>query len=119
MQLKDVTQIIADILRERGSIPLTVDRERYLSDPRPFKEGNWLRGGLRKALRIIEQAPVIDAIPVTRCRDCVWCSPDYIRGHPDRLICGEESTWSSNKTKYVKPDEFCSRATPRKKNSSV
>lgn len=119
MQLKDVTQIIADILRERDSIPLTVDRERYLSEPRPFKAGNLLRGGLRKALRIIEQAPVIDAIPVTRCRDCVWCSPDYIRGHPDRLICGEESTWSSNKTKYVNPDEFCSRATPRKKNGSV
>lgn len=119
MQLKDVTQIIADILRERDSIPLTVDRERYLFRLAAVQSRKFASRGLRKALRIIEQAPVIDAIPVTRCGDCVWCSPDYIRGHPDRLICCEESTWSSNKTKYVNPDEFCSRATPRKKNSSV
>lgn len=54
MQLKDVTPIIKAILKERDNIPLTIDTERYLPNPRPNQYGSAMRGGLRKALRIIE-----------------------------------------------------------------
>lgn len=63
MQLKDVTQIIADILRERDSIPLTVDRERYLSDPRPFKAGNLLREGSEKRFGSLSRHPLSMRFP--------------------------------------------------------
>lgn len=70
MQLKDVTAIIAAIIAERDKIPRVVDRERYIPNPRPYHDGNMIRGGIRKALRIIEQAPAIDATPIVRCEAC-------------------------------------------------
>jgi hypothetical protein len=61
MQLKDITPIIAAILMERDKIP---------RNPRSYHDGNMIRGGIRKALRVIEQAPAIDATPVVRCEAC-------------------------------------------------
>lgn len=78
MQLKNVTPIITAILQERDAIPLLVVRDRYLANREPNKHGNAMRGGLRKALRIIEQAPVVDAVEVVRCKNC-WkrgCVPE-------------------------------------------
>ena len=49
MQLKDVTEIIREILKERDKHPPTC------------KYNENVRAGLRKALRIIEQASVVDA----------------------------------------------------------
>lgn len=63
MQLKDVTPIIKAILEERDKIPRIIDKERYIPNPQPYHDGNLIRGGIRKALRIIEQAPVVDAMP--------------------------------------------------------
>ena len=63
MQLKDVTPIIKAILEERDKIPRIIDQERYIPNPQPYHDGNLIRGGIRKALRIIEQAPVVDAMP--------------------------------------------------------
>lgn len=63
MQLKDVTPIIKAILEERDKIPRIIDKERYIPNPQPYHDGDCMRGGIRKALRIIEQAPVVDAIP--------------------------------------------------------
>ncbi len=68
MQLKDVTPIIKAILEERDKIPRTIDKERYIPNPQPYHDGNFMRGGIRKALRIIEQAPVVDAVPVVHGR---------------------------------------------------
>ena len=70
MQLKDVTPIIKAILEERDKIPIIHNMERYIPNWTPWHAGNFMRGGIRKALRIIEQAPVVDAVPVVRCRDC-------------------------------------------------
>lgn len=63
MQLKDVTPIIKAILEERDKIPRIIDKERYIPNPQPYHDGNFMRGGIRKALRIIEQAPAVDATP--------------------------------------------------------
>ena len=63
MQLKDVTPIIKAILEERDKIPRIIDKERYIPNPQPYHDGNLIRGGIRKALRIIERAPVVDAMP--------------------------------------------------------
>ena len=63
MQLKDVTPIIKAIIEERDKIPLVIGQERYIPNPQPYHAGNFMRGGIRKALRIVEQAPVVDAIP--------------------------------------------------------
>lgn len=70
MQLKDVTPIIKAILDERNKIPLMINTERYIPNWQPNLNGNAMRGGIRKALRIIEQAPVVDAVEVVRCREC-------------------------------------------------
>lgn len=70
MQLKDVTPIIKAILEERDKIPVTHNTERYIPHWTPWHAGNFMRGGIRKALRAIEQAPVVDAVPVVRCKDC-------------------------------------------------
>jgi hypothetical protein len=63
MQLKDVTPIIKAILEERDKIPRIINQERYIPNPQPYHDGNLIRGGIRKALRIIEQAPVVEATP--------------------------------------------------------
>ena len=71
MQLKDVTPIIKAILDERNKIPLIINTERYIPNWQPNLNGNAMRGGIRKALSVIEQAPVVDAVPVVRCKDCI------------------------------------------------
>lgn len=97
MQLKDVTEIICEILKERDKHPPTVEYNKHV------------RAGLRKALRIIEQAPVVDAVPVVRCKDCVCVSVLN-----DKLVC-ERIRISSvmdgsyrGTTGIVKPDDYCS-----------
>ena len=63
-RLIDANEVIKAILAERDKIPYELVSEK------PFKHGNSMRGGIRKALRCIEQAPTIDAVPVVRCREC-------------------------------------------------
>lgn len=64
MRLIDANKVVKDIISERDKIPYELVSEK------PFKHGNSMRGGIRKALRCIEQAPTVDAVPVVRCREC-------------------------------------------------
>ena len=64
-RLIDANKVVKAILAERDKIPYELVSEK------PFKHGNSMRGGIRKALRCIEQAPTIDAVPVVRCEKCV------------------------------------------------
>lgn len=60
--------IIKELLKEREKFPAMVE-ERYsfgVKIPRKFNQA--LRGGIRKALRIAETAPAVDAEPVRRGR---------------------------------------------------
>lgn len=72
MRLIDATRLVSDVLEERDKIPLTVVERYSLGVPTPFSHGQSMRGGIRKALRCIEQAPTIDAVPVVRCGQCKW-----------------------------------------------
>ena len=65
MRLIDANEVIKNIVAERDKIPYELVSEK------PFKHGNSMRGGIRKALRCIEQAPTVDAVPVVRCGKCV------------------------------------------------
>ena len=56
-QLKDVRPIVDAILKERKRMSVTD------AEGNPFRYGEAFRGGLRYALRIIEQAPVESAAP--------------------------------------------------------
>ena len=92
-RLIDANKVIKAILAERDKIPYELISEK------PFKHGNSMRGGIHKALRCIEQAPTVDAVPVVRCRECKWWQEDDDIGHcdnPDGL------------DNYAKPEDFCS-----------
>lgn len=103
MQLKDVTSIIAAIIAERDKIPLIVDRERYIPNPQSYHDGNMMRGGIRKALRIIEQAPIVDAVSVVRCNKC--------QSHCSKTgMCSE---WM----RIVEPTGFCYKGQMQKKET--
>ena len=69
MRLIDANKVVKNIVTERDKIPYELVSEK------PFKHGNSMRGGIRKALRCIEQAPTVDAVPVVRCRDCQRWKP--------------------------------------------
>lgn len=85
MQLKDVTPIIKAILDERNKIPLMINTERYIPNWQPNLHGNAMRGGIRKALRIIEQAPVVDTVPVVHGR---WEKVQVWKDNPQTtLMC--------------------------------
>ena len=66
MRLIDANEVVKNIVAERDKIPYELVSEK------PFKHGNSMRGGIRKALRCIEQAPTVDAVPVVRCRECKY-----------------------------------------------
>ena len=65
MRLIDANEVVENIVAERDKIPYE------LVSGKPFKHGNSMRGGIRKALHCVEQAPTVDAVPVVRCEKCV------------------------------------------------
>ena len=109
MRLIDANKVVREILAERDKIPRTVPAATYeLVSEKPFKHGNSMRGGIRKALRCIEHAPTVDAVAVTRCRECKYYCQDKINGeicrHPELdfdIECYDH--WIN-----TKPDDFCS-----------
>ena len=100
MRLIDANAVVKAILEERDKIPRTIATAPY--EPwaeKPYHAGDQMRGGIRKALRCIEQAPTVDAVSVVRCRECKWWQEDDDIGHcdnPDGL------------DNYAKPEDFCS-----------
>ena len=70
-RLIDANAVVKAILEERDKIPRTIATAPY--EPwaeKPYHAGDQMRGGIRKALRCIEQSPTVDAVPVIRCREC-------------------------------------------------
>ena len=63
--------VVRELLKEREHYPPMV-AERYsfgVKLPHHFNQA--MRGGIRKALRIAETAPAIDAVQVVRCKYCI------------------------------------------------
>ena len=72
MRLIDANAVVKAILEERDKIPRTIATAPYeLWAEKPYHAGDQMRGGIRKALRCIEQAPTVDAVLVVRCEKCV------------------------------------------------
>ena len=94
MRLIDANEVVENIVAERDKIPYE------LVSGKPFKHGNSMRGGIRKALRCIEQAPTVDAVPVVRCRECKYRFKN--NGH-DKSGCPiiDANIWMDD-------DDFCS-----------
>lgn len=73
MRIIDANEVVKNIVAERDKIPRTVSTAPYeIGTEKPYHAGNQMRGGIRKALRCIEQAPTVDAVPVVRCRECKY-----------------------------------------------
>ena len=71
-RLIDANKVVKAILEERDKIPRTITTAPYeLGTEKPYHAGDQMRGGIRKALRCIEQAPTVAAVPVVRCEKCV------------------------------------------------
>jgi hypothetical protein len=62
------------ILEERDKIPRTLPGAYYeLGIEKPNHHGNSMRGGIRIALRCLEQCQtVMDVVEVVRCKDCKY-----------------------------------------------
>ena len=88
MRLIDANEVVENIVAERDKIPYE------LVSGKPFKHGNSMRGGIRKALHCVEQAPTVDAVLVVRCRECKY--RDGTPGQPN-ILCGQ-----------MHEDDFCS-----------
>lgn len=96
------------ILQERNKIPLTVPAAPYeLVPERVNQHGNAMRGGIRVALRCMEQTPTINFVDVVRCRDC-----EYNEGIPMPI----GFLYCSRTDSVVKEDDYCSYGERRESN---
>ena len=103
MRIIDANAVVKAILDERDKIPRTITTAPYeLGTEKPYHAGDQMRGGIRKALRCIEQAPTVDAVPVVRCRECKHYDTADFDGN---TLCG--CTLHSAMVDIM-PDSFCS-----------
>ena len=99
-RLVDANEVVKAILAERDKIPRTITTAPYeLGTEKPYHAGDQMRGGIRKALRCIEQAPTVDAAPVVRCRECIAYTPVDDNTGKCVFLIGEHQ--------YVVPDGYC------------
>lgn len=75
----DATRLVKLVLEERDKIPLEVVERYSFGVPSPNKHGQSMRGGIRKVLRLIEQAPTLDCEPVVHSQ---WMLHEM---HPHRV----------------------------------
>lgn len=57
----------------------------------------------------IDEAPIIDAVPVVRCRECRYWSEDGRCDPPQNGLIRE----------YTRPDDFCSVGEPKEADHEV
>lgn len=73
MRLIDANALVESILEERAKIPLTVPAAPYeIVKEKPYEHGNSMRGGIRKALRCVANAPTVNAVIVPDCKKCLY-----------------------------------------------
>lgn len=105
-RLIDADALKERILEERDAIPTTIVERYSLGVPTPNKHGNSMRGGIRIALRCMEQTPTIDAEPVVRCKDCIY----YGDSEYCPALCLAD---------YTNPDDFCCWAERRESDGNL
>ena len=85
-----------------------IDADWVLGHLKPYEQSDeeWsVTGGtaLRLIHNAIGNAPTVDAVVVTRCKDCKYYNPDEYE-------CGCDFAGG---LPYVKPDDFCSYGEPK------
>lgn len=105
MRLIDADELKEKLLKERDAIPLTRTERYGLGVEFPNHHGQSMRGGIKKALRCMEQTPTIDAVEVVRCKDCEHCAErkSYISG-VKQFIC--ERIYDDHRV--VEAEHYCS-----------
>ena len=88
MRLIDANVLKEKILKERDAIPKTVTERYCFGVEFPNHFGDAIRGGIRKALRCMEQCPTIDAVPVVHGR---WECEYETWGRLQCSICKKEA----------------------------
>lgn len=106
MRLIDTYALKKAILKERDKIPLEIVGRYSFGVATPYKHGESMRGGIRKALRCLEETPTIDAVQVVRCKDCLY------RGHSDlchmKHLVYDEANHSSYYADFTMDNYYCS-----------
>lgn len=110
MKLINYYELKQRILEERDKIPKTLPSAIYeFGIEKPNHHGNSMRGGIRKALRCLEQCQnITDMVEVVRCKDCRhWVVNDDVGycDNPDGL------------DNYARPEDFCSYGERRTDNA--
>ena len=100
MRLIDADALKEKLLAERDAIPLTYTERYGFGVEFPSSFGQARRGGVKTALRCMEQTPTIDAVPVCRCRDC-----KHFGGHG---ACHYHAADENGTPIFVRDDDFCS-----------
>lgn len=103
MRLIDANELKEKLLKERDAIPLTCTERYGFGVEFPNHHGQSMRGGIKKALRCMEQTPTVDAVPVVRCKDCKYwhestgfCSKNSYFIDSNEISCSplESPTWT-------------------------
>jgi hypothetical protein len=107
-RLIDANELKQRILAERDKIPHELPSAVYeFGIPKPNHHGDSMRGGIRKALRCLEQCKKVDAVPVVRCKDC----KHYVSPHEFDVFgrCTNGNICVSYGSEiYPEPNDFCS-----------
>ena len=99
----DANLLKEKILEERDKISLTrIDRYSF-GVPTPNRDGNAMRGGIRKALRCLEQTPTADVVEVVKCKDCKHCDKYTKWNNKEYLGC----SWNGE-VYEVEAEHYCS-----------
>lgn len=67
-----------------------------------YKEG--INTGINRCTVLVVNAPIVDAVPVVRCKDCKWWKTNYIWDGNERKICAREAY-----EPFRLAEDFCSR----------
>ncbi len=112
-RLIDANELKKLILAERDKIPKTLPSAIYeFMIEKPNHHGNSMRGGIRKALRCLEQCQAVDAVPAVRCKDCKhWCYE-----YDDVGLCVTDVPDIDGVQRLA--DDFCSYGERRNENES-
>lgn len=112
MRLIDADALKKAILEERDKIPFEIVERYPFGVAVPYKPSAAMRGGIRKALRCMEETSTVDAVQVVRCKDCKFFCP--YDGEEHKGDCMELVGLES----CVYEDDFCSYGERRKNNET-
>ena len=97
--------LIAAIVEERNKIPLRVPCAPYeLLDDKPYAAGQNKRGGIRKALRCVNDAPAVDAVEVVHGK---WVFSDFASPTLECSVCGGLAPWNIVDDYHSERTNFC------------